>query len=527
MYSVGFLRSIRKRRYETGRPLCYKHFPAAVLCFVVQGNGTLLIDGEIVPLQPMQLYHLMPGMRVEASLSSESLDCYLLLTEHFVGAAHRKRKQLVLAKTASPYLPPGLVGLGGPSQLLERLEQLDEQYREGGDPARVHLQFQEMLYWIKLHALPQSDKRTAEQRIEQTIRYMQARYSEKIEMGALSAMVNLTASSFSRLFKKKTGETPLDYLTQLRIGQAKKLLARNDCLIKEVSSAVGYEDEFYFSRIFHRLVGVSPTIYMKRHRLRVAVASCLHLGDSLLTLGVEPVAAVNLCRIPGMDAEEHRLLFASQWAELEQAQPDLIITDKYHHPYHERLGELTRVVTIPPGSDWMAHYRKMAELVGRGEEAERTLGQLALRLTAVRRELQRSMRGKTVGIVQVSERGVTLHGTGDRPLNELLFRELGLKPGNHTSLYARSPELQPEWMPPLEADYVFVSKKHVRAGSDRVFERMSRTPAWKAMTAVRCNRIMLIPHWFRLSWTPDGRHTIMDELLDTMRASPEAERQPI
>ncbi|MBD2848668.1 helix-turn-helix transcriptional regulator [Paenibacillus sp. IB182496] len=102
--------------------------------------------------------------------------------------------------------------------------------------------------------------------IAQTIVYMQQHYRDKIDMGTLSAMAGLTASSYSRLFKRTMRVPPVKYLTQLRIERAKRLLLMHGAPVKEVSAAVGFGDEFYFSRIFRRLVGVAPSHYGKRSK---------------------------------------------------------------------------------------------------------------------------------------------------------------------------------------------------------------------------------------------------------------------
>lgn len=100
--------------------------------------------------------------------------------------------------------------------------------------------------------------------IEKTIHYMQAHFHDKIDMVMLSSMAGLTASSYSRLFKKTMNESPIKYLTRLRIERAKRLLLHHEGLIKEVSVAVGFGDEFYFSRIFRRMVGIPPSQYGNR-----------------------------------------------------------------------------------------------------------------------------------------------------------------------------------------------------------------------------------------------------------------------
>jgi AraC-like DNA-binding protein len=65
-----------------------------------------------------------------------------------------------------------------------------------------------------------------------------------------------------KVFKRKTGKTPLNYLTEKRINFAKQLLLSrksNFMTIKEIANAVGFQDQYYFSRVFKRATGKSPT----------------------------------------------------------------------------------------------------------------------------------------------------------------------------------------------------------------------------------------------------------------------------
>ena len=68
---------------------------------------------------------------------------------------------------------------------------------------------------------------------------------------------------FRRCFASDTGMTPLEYLTSLRIGEAKKLLAQSYMTVAEVAVRCGFADSCYFSKKFRSLVGVSPSEYMK------------------------------------------------------------------------------------------------------------------------------------------------------------------------------------------------------------------------------------------------------------------------
>jgi transcriptional regulator GlxA family with amidase domain len=68
------------------------------------------------------------------------------------------------------------------------------------------------------------------------------------------------------VFKKQFGVSPLYYVIQKRVALAGAMLTETDLSMKEVAAAVGYDDPYYFSRIFRKVAGASPTQYRARHR---------------------------------------------------------------------------------------------------------------------------------------------------------------------------------------------------------------------------------------------------------------------
>ena len=73
--------------------------------------------------------------------------------------------------------------------------------------------------------------------------------------------MNISPYYFSKLFKEETGGNFIDYVTAIRMEKAKELLSSTDKSMKEICSAVGYQDPNYFSRSFKKNVGVTPTEY--------------------------------------------------------------------------------------------------------------------------------------------------------------------------------------------------------------------------------------------------------------------------
>jgi two-component system response regulator YesN len=94
--------------------------------------------------------------------------------------------------------------------------------------------------------------------------FIEENYSKDISLDDVSRIVDISPYYFSKLFKEVTGENFIEYLTNIRIEEAKKLLQNRDLSIKNICADTGYSDPNYFSRIFKKQVGVTPTEYRER-----------------------------------------------------------------------------------------------------------------------------------------------------------------------------------------------------------------------------------------------------------------------
>lgn len=92
---------------------------------------------------------------------------------------------------------------------------------------------------------------------------MQARIHEQLDIDTLATSVNLSKFHFIKKYKDVTGTTPINHFIQLKIERACHLLDISSRTIAEVAFMVGYEDAYYFSRIFKKVMGISPTQYRK------------------------------------------------------------------------------------------------------------------------------------------------------------------------------------------------------------------------------------------------------------------------
>lgn len=102
--------------------------------------------------------------------------------------------------------------------------------------------------------------------IEISIEFIRQNLDRIIGLKELAALVNLSASHYSALFKKKTGYPPLEYINHIKIQKACQYLHFTDILVKEVAGKLGIDDPYYFSRLFSTVMGISPIEYRKRMR---------------------------------------------------------------------------------------------------------------------------------------------------------------------------------------------------------------------------------------------------------------------
>jgi YesN/AraC family two-component response regulator len=102
-----------------------------------------------------------------------------------------------------------------------------------------------------------------ERMIDRVINDIRDHYTEDIQLTTLASKYTVSIARLSTEIKKKIGMTFSDYVTQLRIQRAKELLSDESMSIGEIAEIVGYNDYFYFIKVFKRVQGISPSKYRK------------------------------------------------------------------------------------------------------------------------------------------------------------------------------------------------------------------------------------------------------------------------
>lgn len=100
--------------------------------------------------------------------------------------------------------------------------------------------------------------------MEIAAQYFNNYYNTEINIDEYAQSKGMSVSWFIRNFKKYTGTTPMQYIVSIRISNAQGLLETTEYSINEISRIVGYDNPLYFSRLFHKQKGFSPSQYRKQ-----------------------------------------------------------------------------------------------------------------------------------------------------------------------------------------------------------------------------------------------------------------------
>jgi transcriptional regulator GlxA family with amidase domain len=162
---------------------------------------------------------------------------------------------------ASPSFP--VIHIGDGAQALPLFEEVLAHLEHGYTSEQLlcasHTLAHLMVVLIQAQRNAPRERPGARQRIEATITYMQQHLAQPLQLDALATIAHFSRSHFVEIFKQHIGYAPIDYFIRLRMQRACQLLDTSEMSVKAIATTLGYEDQLYFSRVFHRVNHTTPT----------------------------------------------------------------------------------------------------------------------------------------------------------------------------------------------------------------------------------------------------------------------------
>jgi AraC-like DNA-binding protein/mannose-6-phosphate isomerase-like protein (cupin superfamily) len=177
--------------------------------------------------------------------------CALFLLEPAYRRSHRFASRLHL----------GQVDLAHAEQLAVDME-LEHERKEPGFEAVLRAKLIElMVYLSRQYNSAESTEAHALLRVGSVIGALENDFSKDWKLEELQAIAHMSRSNLMRVFRRATGQTPIDYLIRLRVQKAMELMRDPGLTITDIAVQTGFNDSNYFSRQFRRIVGVSPRTF--------------------------------------------------------------------------------------------------------------------------------------------------------------------------------------------------------------------------------------------------------------------------
>ena len=250
--------------YNTGKQQCesgYSWGPALrdhyLLHYIISGKGTYVCGEEVYQIKAGDLFIVYPNQIVSYYADKDDPWQYC-----WVGFNGTEAQRLI---DLTPFRPNRLI-LSLCDDSIQR-SMMDIYDARGNKPTdemnmigRLYL-FLSKLIDLKDDVREESDITSTY--IENALKFIQYNYSHSIDITNIADSIGISRSHLYRVFIKHLGLSPNDYLTQYRINRACSLLRNSDLTISNIANSVGYDDPLYFSRVFKKIKGVSPSLYLQ------------------------------------------------------------------------------------------------------------------------------------------------------------------------------------------------------------------------------------------------------------------------
>ena len=257
--------------------------PYSRLYYITQGSGTITLLNRSYSLEPGYIYLIPAFTSVDLHCPDSFTHYYIHFTTtlangqnlfsvfpptHKLSAAEHDIDKLLFEKLL--ILNPGMA-------LIERdankpiFQSLIERHEILNKHKTPHALMQTEAYMRLLIApfIKDANKNslnpyTGTSRFQEIIKYINTNISKPITLNELAGLANLNHAYFSSLFTKHMGVSPIRYVNTKKVEKAQTLLLSTTKTLNEIAYALGYDDVFYFSRMFKKITGLPPIKYRKQ-----------------------------------------------------------------------------------------------------------------------------------------------------------------------------------------------------------------------------------------------------------------------
>jgi ABC-type Fe3+-hydroxamate transport system substrate-binding protein len=380
--------------------------------------------------------------------------------------------------------------------------------------------FQKLIYKLTEEVLFQHQTTHSHITVEETIQYISKHFHESISVDQLARMTNLSRRWYTTLFKEKTGHNPCQYITELRVKRAKELLNYSKDSIREIARKVGFQDEYYFSRRFKQMVGMSPRFYLKNRKY---LGTAVIYPELMYALGIIPIAAASIqqefpyyLKEPFKHVPKLGPCKSLELTQIRSARPDLIIASEWKDcSLFDELNQIAPTILLPERDNWREELLDLGEIIGNRNKALQVIQLYEEEFAQIRERFKAFLQNETIIYVRVSLEEIIYFGKKSSR-GSIFYHELGLKAPEVIFVDDDGGRLSFEQLINLNADHIILHLDSSEGMGQKLLEYLQTTDLSKLN-----KHIYLVSNveWYNFSFSPLSTNYALQQLLSKMETT--------
>ena len=229
-----------------------------ILIYCVDGKGEALIEGENFKITPSE-YLIVPHGKSHVYWSDTDHP-WTIYWLHLKGEGADVISEILFRR-----MRLGNNGILITDELIRVFNNIYNNFLLGYSTNNMIYASMNLNHYCKFFIYPEIihsyNPEERNENFEQVIRFLKENISKNIPLQEIASIANLSATRFCISFRKTTGFSPIEYFNHLKIQEACQLLQFTLKRISEIAYTVGIQDPYYFSRLFSKIMGISPKEY--------------------------------------------------------------------------------------------------------------------------------------------------------------------------------------------------------------------------------------------------------------------------
>lgn len=329
--------------------------------------------------------------------------------------------------------------------------------------------------------------------------YIEGHFTESFTIEELASLSGLSSKYFSEVFKNRFGCTVMEFTSNLRLQEAKRLMKLGNLKVKQIAHRIGFTDEFYFSRKFKKDTGLSPTQYIKMLKQRIAAYSPEIIGQ-LLPLQIIPIAAPLHPKWTAYYYEKYRqeiaIHLSAYKVDIEQEanlmklvdqEMELIIAPETISDNEKgQLEQYSNVFYISRDFNWKQSFLAIAKLTGKSDEAIGWMKSYEQEVIEIRKRLEKQKRNFRI----IRMLGENIYDESLNPSFRVLLDDLKLTPSSQIDTKTSRPVTLHQLLEMNPDTLLLLIRNDTE--TKRNFKRLQSTALWKQLHAVKEGKILFI-----------------------------------